>query len=348
MKYANIKNYFAAANGYDGFRSYFDKTFSSEKFERIFVLKGGPGTGKSSLMKSLAVKAEEDDLCVDRIYCSSDPHSLDGIIIQGSDKKVAFLDGTAPHERDAVIPGAIDSIISLGENWDERWLSAKKDKILELSALKSKAYKTAYHYLNICGVCSKRIAPFTKIENTDKIIDFLIKSKAESTKNKDATILENKLLYSFGRYGRYFLSPKDELKCKHFSPDCDYFSAIEIINATASSLRSLGVKICPFPDPLNPCVADSVYLPQYNILLTVSGGEKLPDASFKIINTADEESLRVTKKIYADSLNEAERWFSIASDIHFRLEEIYSSSMDFSKNDVVIAEKYSDILSILS
>ena len=49
-----IPKYFAAANSYGGFISYFDKLFDSKEYNRIYVLKGGPGTGKSSFMKKVS------------------------------------------------------------------------------------------------------------------------------------------------------------------------------------------------------------------------------------------------------------------------------------------------------
>ena len=44
-------HYFAAANTYKGFESFFDEIFNTEKLERIYILKGGPGAGKSTLMQ---------------------------------------------------------------------------------------------------------------------------------------------------------------------------------------------------------------------------------------------------------------------------------------------------------
>lgn len=51
------------------------------------------------------------------MHCSSDSESLDGIVIPA--KKVALLDGTAPHVVDPKNPGAVDEIINLGDFWDE-------------------------------------------------------------------------------------------------------------------------------------------------------------------------------------------------------------------------------------
>jgi Mrp family chromosome partitioning ATPase len=53
-----MKKFFAAANTEMGFRSLFDEIFAPEKFRRIYILKGGPGTGKSTLMRNLGAVAE--------------------------------------------------------------------------------------------------------------------------------------------------------------------------------------------------------------------------------------------------------------------------------------------------
>ena len=75
----------------------------------------------------------EKECKVQEIFCSSDPHSLDGVIAEKNDRRIAMVDGTAPHERDAVIPGAIDEIINLGDFWERRWLVGQKENIKRLA-----------------------------------------------------------------------------------------------------------------------------------------------------------------------------------------------------------------------
>ena len=60
------------------------------------------GTGKSTLLKKIAKEfCEIDDVCI--YYCSSDPNSLDAVILKKA--KVIIVDGTAPHTFDPVYPG---------------------------------------------------------------------------------------------------------------------------------------------------------------------------------------------------------------------------------------------------
>ena len=53
------------------------------------------------------------------------------------------------------------------------------------------------------------------------------------------------------------------------------------------------------------------------------------------------------KVIKKDALIEAERWFSLASELHFELEKIYGEAMDFKKNDEILDVKLQEIKNIL-
>ena len=53
MKKSDIK-YFLAANSCEGFYSVFDKAYLPDGEWRAYIIKGGPGTGKSSFMKRFA------------------------------------------------------------------------------------------------------------------------------------------------------------------------------------------------------------------------------------------------------------------------------------------------------
>jgi MoxR-like ATPase len=89
-----IKEVFPGGNTYKGFHSFYDYIISNDEANRIFCIKGGPGVGKSSFMKSIAKEFVELGCDVELHHCSSDNNSLDGVVIKQA--KVALLDGTAP------------------------------------------------------------------------------------------------------------------------------------------------------------------------------------------------------------------------------------------------------------
>ena len=59
-------------------------------------------------------------------------------------------------------------------------------------------------------------------------------------------------------------------------------------------------------------------------------------------------AMKASEEIYRRAVEEAERWFNIASDLHARLEEIYVESMNFDMVDLTFEEVTRDIRSIIS
>ena len=87
--------FFLGANSPSGFYSLYDQLLPAQEARRVFLLKGGAGCGKSTLMKRVAAALEEAGERVEYIRCSGDPDSLDAVIFPGLSS--AIVDATAPH-----------------------------------------------------------------------------------------------------------------------------------------------------------------------------------------------------------------------------------------------------------
>lgn len=135
-----IQNYFAGGNTARGFYSLYDS--SLQGLSRLFILKGGPGTGKSSLMKKIGNEWREKGYDVQFLHCSSDNKSIDGVLIPKLN--AGIVDGTAPHVIEPKAPGAVEEYVNLGEAWDSGKLLEHKETILQLSENISEAFNSAY------------------------------------------------------------------------------------------------------------------------------------------------------------------------------------------------------------
>lgn len=144
-----IKHYFACGNTAKGFQNFFASNLKG--LDKVYILKGGPGTGKSSMMKKAGAYALDAQLPVEYIHCSSDPDSLDGVIIPSL--STAIVDGTAPHIIEPTAPGAIEEYVNLGTAWDVTQLAKHKKQILylesEIGACYPKAYDCFFSALNV-------------------------------------------------------------------------------------------------------------------------------------------------------------------------------------------------------
>lgn len=148
MKNINEK-YFLAANSFEGFVSHFADCYSAKEGWRCVIIKGGPGTGKSSFMKYIAARATDKGYAVVLCPCSSDPNSLDAVIIP--DIKLVLLDGTAPHIVEPRYPAVCEEILNLGEFWDREKIIDKREAVITACEHNRALHKTAARYLAACG-----------------------------------------------------------------------------------------------------------------------------------------------------------------------------------------------------
>ena len=131
-------HYFLGANTPQGFVSRFDQLGNADKGWRCYVIKGGPGSGKSTLMKKVAEAASAYEPEMELIHCSSDHASLDGVILPKM--KVSVADGTPPHTIEPKFPGAYEVTVPLFACWDDQKLQANRDEIIALSDVVGQFY----------------------------------------------------------------------------------------------------------------------------------------------------------------------------------------------------------------
>ncbi len=135
-----VLNYYAGGNTARGFYDLFDSI--TEGLEKVFILKGGPGTGKSTLLKKVASSLNQTGEDIELIHCASAPGSLDGVIFPHL--KAGIFDGTAPHVIEPKAPGAIEEYVNLGKGWDSKKLAGSRDEILLLNKQRKDFYLKAH------------------------------------------------------------------------------------------------------------------------------------------------------------------------------------------------------------
>ena len=113
---------------------------------QLYLIKSGPGCGKSTMMKQLAQLSSGP---VQRIHCSSDPDSLDGVVF--CDKKAAILDATAPHTMEPLAPGADEVVVSLYHTMSVEDLHPHREEIRALFARNASLRSRAARYIASAG-----------------------------------------------------------------------------------------------------------------------------------------------------------------------------------------------------
>ncbi len=141
---AKARHMYPGGNTCNGFYSFYDYIVPPDAHKKI-VMKGGPGTGKSTFMKTLASDLSKSGFDIEYHWCSSDNDSLDGIVV--GDGRICLLDGTAPHVVDPRYPGAVDFIFNAGDFWDADAIKAHKQEIIALTQQIGVHFQRSYNRL---------------------------------------------------------------------------------------------------------------------------------------------------------------------------------------------------------
>ncbi len=153
-----------------------------------YYIKGGPGTGKSTLMRKLSDAFPDERKSF--YYCSSDPKSLDAVVFE--DKKFFIADATAPHEGNVKLPFVTGEIIDLASSLGQDKLMDAKDKIIYLNEQNQACHSLVKKYLaEICVFQEKLISVGKdKIKKSalKKFVNELVTSNLEEKDCKNPSI----------------------------------------------------------------------------------------------------------------------------------------------------------------
>lgn len=142
---AQTVHFFLGANSGFGFQNLFQHFCEETGFYDLLVLKGGPGAGKSTMMKKIGAAMEAKGERVEYLHCSGDPDSLDGVHIPRI--RTAVVDGTSPHVIEPKYPAAVERYVDLGRFYDISAAKKARDEIVRCSDACSAAYRNAYRVL---------------------------------------------------------------------------------------------------------------------------------------------------------------------------------------------------------
>ena len=329
------KTYFGAANGFSGFRSNFNKIFEPRLLDKLFIIKGGPGTGKSTLMRRIKENYSAN-FDVTTILCSSDPNSLDGLIISKNGITVGIADGTAPHALDAQYPGAVEEIINLGDGFDFDKLRRNKSDILSLSESKKRYYNSAYASLNIAGSIYDYIKMhFLNYRCYDEAERLVCDSSSDEHEFCSKEEVSSFLISSFSKNG-YKRLPTTLKNKREITIKGDGISEYILLSKIRNLLNEKNVSYQLFPSAFSEDIPDLIET-KSKVYTVSENSDYISDSTAYMPKTCEYDRLKNAYRCFIENSQ-----FSLikASESHFKLEDIYSSAISFGRNE----EKYIDIL----
>lgn len=324
-----MERFFLGGNSGKGFFSLYEKALAN--IDKIYVLKGGAGTGKSTTIKEISARAIALGYEVENWYCSGDSTSLDGVYIK--DLSVAVVDGTFPHMIDPVMPKIKDEILNLADCLDGEKLKDKREKIEKLLNGKKRSYSCVYDHLNI-ALCYQ-----TQIDRIGN----------EGLKTREIKGLARELGYDLSankkRCEKNFPAQARVRFSSAITPDgcVDFFDHLREKKVYLVKGGDVSRKVF-FEEIENISVPHGIFLnpltPSIAIGLEIGGTavvEKFDDKRAEIVDLgfAEGNTDRYAVKKLCDLRDEqikiAVDYLRSARGFHLEVEEFYVSAMDYEK-----------------
>lgn len=363
------RHYFPGNNTSLGFFSYYEDVVFNISNKAVYILKGGPGCGKSTLMRKVADKFEEKGFDVDYLHCSGDVNSLDGVRIPA--KKLLIVDGTSPHTLDPKIPGGIENIINLGQFWNESNLRERRSDIKNIDNKIKGAYKEAYSLFGAAGYI------YDLIDN---------KYKKNFRQNDILAVADDICKKEMGHFG---ISTKPGECVSGFASALTHDGIISYVKSLLQTITKIYIleapfgfdNSCFFGDLINQATKrgfdcevyycpirpdrniEHLIIPELDVAFTtvnklheLSPWELYKDENdnkkISVINIKDyiygidnlEEELYDNQILYKSLLTKGIKALKTAKFNHDKLEEIYVKEMNFEKSNKYIEILIEDIV----
>ena len=260
-------HFFLGSNSRHGFYS-LNEQFAQNPPKILHSIKGGPGTGKSTFMRTIGKSAEQHGYNVEYILCSGDPDSIDGVYIPALE--TAWLDGTSPHVIEPVPFGIQGDYVNLGEFCSREQLAVNAQPISTANKAYKQQYKLAYAYLSAAGTLKLMTAQSCIDEDTAARIKKRAQSKIEKELSNVGKSFESGIVKRFLRAfcckGIYV--PQNVLKCM-----CDRLCVLDshygleqlFFDAMLREISVYGVHCIHCLNPLCPELTEAIILPDQKL-----------------------------------------------------------------------------------
>ncbi len=342
---SSIRNFFPGGNTSYGFYSFYQYIIDENIAKRKICIKGGPGTGKSSLMKNIGNFFANKGYNIEYHHCSSDNNSLDGIVIKGLE--VALIDGTSPHIVDPSNPGAVDEILNLGQHWSEEGFKQYKKSIIETNKEIKNTFERAYSFLK----ASKLIHDSWSNLNRNAISCSKLLLLEEDLKSK---IFSNSLCKILGSDRHIFataFTPNGIITfIENLTENCNKIYVLnggpgtgktQVLKFLYKEALRKGFFIEVYHDPLIPDRIEHIIIPELKTAIITSNeinNQKFTGTQIFMENLIDygkinKDALVKSKETFYNLLNEGLSVISSAKNLHDQLEKYYVSNMNFNEID---------------
>lgn len=336
-------HFFLGANSAEGFYGLYSELLDAP-LRDIGILKGGPGCGKSTLMRRVAAVMEERGEDIVFIHCSGDPDSLDAVIFPTA--RAALVDGTAPHALEPRYMAAKERYIDFSPCYDMAAAKALAGELTACADAYRAAYGGAYHALRaLGGIEAEQRALMRAGFDEKKLLRRAAGIAARELKGRGEG--RTARLFLGGLTGKGALERFDSVQtlCPRVYELCDSCAlAAPMLRLLHRAALEAGEDALLCPDPLHPALPRHLLLPGRGLAFVTAGrglaGKpyrrlRIDAMAEETLSRAQKAHLRFLRRLRRELEGEAVDALSRAKAEHDALEALYRSCVDFSRIDAL-------------
>ncbi len=337
--------YFLGANSPGGFYSLYDQLIAPEEARAVYILKGGPGCGKSTLMRRVAALVTRESFQAEYILCSGDPGSLDAVLFP--ELRAAVVDGTAPHVVEPRYPGVVESYVNLGECYDRAALGDLRREIMGCMSGYKGCYQRAYRCLGAAAEIREDVRSTLLTEALEqrmaKRARGILSREVRPRRGASPGRVRQRFLGAVTHRGQLCLYGTAQAQCGRVYELPDrYGLAHAMLSVLLSGAAAAGYDVVACPDPMAPDRLAHLLVPELSLAF-LSSSPALPypgDACrrVRLDAMADREILRRSRprlrfcqKVSAALVDEAVDSLAQTKAMHDQLEALYNPYVDFGR-----------------
>lgn len=351
MSYASSTRYvFPGGNTSLGFYSFYEDIVNNAT-TRLFILKGGPGVGKSTLIRAVGNRLLQKGHNIEYHCCSSDANSFDGLLVPALG--IAIVDGTAPHTIDPRHPGAVDEIINLGNFWFEEGLISLKEEIIPLSRQIKHLFTRAYNYLAQARLLNEDQESYYQVSNcldipklnqiADKLLKDILPADSPFAKPKTRHLFASAITPQ--GLVNHIPSLFDRLEKRYIIKGSPGTGKTTLVKKLYEAAVTLGYQVEAYHCALIPEKIEHLLLPDLNVgIITSAEPHTYSPKALDVVIDLDQfvnqealtpymEDIQEANRRYWEALNRALEFMGKVKAYRDQLEAHYISNMDFDALD---------------
>ena len=341
-----IPLFFAGASSINGYCSHLGEIYKPDGGWRTYIIKGGAGMGKSTMMKKIASELISNGADAWLAPCPGDPDSLDAAVFPGI--KACIMDGTAPHVVNPKYPEVCEVIVNLGDQCDHNKMLSHSDEVISAFKQSDLLYQRATRYI---AATASLLADNYRVacDCTDmrRAAEYGAQLAMRTLPKKSGRGEEQiRFLSAVTPKGLIFFSDTVETMCDRvFIVEDEYGAASRaIMSAVRITALQLGYDIiccmCPFAPDEKP---EHIFVPELGLGFITQNHYLKTDSDERRIHarrfisasalSSHRQRLSFNRRAINELINGTVSTFSQAKALHDSIEKCYIECMDFAAVD---------------